>query len=348
MNDQKILVYIDQYQSKALFSSWEALGAAGLLAQQSGAEILGLVLGSGAKLAAEQAFQYGLEQVYYCDDASLADYRPEPYTALVTRLVQELGPAYVIFPTTSRGRELAAMTAIDLGCGVIPDITGLEFQDGSLIITRPVYGGKVLAKVVSDAHPQILTTRSRAFTSPSVDAARRGEVVLLTPVMQEADIVNRVSKHILAEAGVSLGEASVIVAGGRGVANNPALKPPTNLDAKAAEIWRAQQGFKLIADLAEVLGGAVGASRAAVDAGYISYSHQVGQTGKIVAPDLYIACGISGAIQHLAGMRNSKLIVAVNKDANAPVFQVAHYGLVGDLYELLPALTLAFRNHLDK
>jgi electron transfer flavoprotein alpha subunit len=140
----------------------------------------------------------------------------------------------------------------------------------------------------------------------------------------------------------------VIVSGGRGLANNANLTPPAGMDEKQAEIWRAQQGFKLVNELASVLGGAVGASRAAVDAGYVSYDHQVGQTGKVVSPDLYVACGISGAIQHLAGMRTSKVIVAINKDPDAPIFKLARYGVVGDLYAVLPPLIEAFRQHLGK
>ncbi len=151
-----------------------------------------------------------------------------------------------------------------------------------------------------------------------------------------------------AGGGVSLTDANVIVSGGRGVSNNPALTPPAGLDEKQAEIWRAQQGFKLIGELAAVLGGAVGASRAAVDAGYIPYAHQVGQTGKVVSPDLYIACGISGAIQHQAGMRTSKMIVAINKDPEAPIFKLARFGVVGDLYAIVPALTEAFKKRLGK
>jgi len=145
-----------------------------------------------------------------------------------------------------------------------------------------------------------------------------------------------------------LNDAAVIVSGGRGVSSNPNLTPPEDLDEKGAEIWRAQQGFKLVGDLATVLGAAVGASRAAVDAGYIPYDQQVGQTGRVVSPDLYIACGISGAIQHLAGMRTSKVIVAINKDPDAPIFKLARYGVVGDLFQILPPLTEAFRSRLDK
>ena len=161
----------------------------------------------------------------------------------------------------------------------------------------------------------------------------------VNPVMSEADIPTKVESYAAGEAGVSLTDASVIVSGGRGVSNNPNLTPPAGMDEKQAEIWKAQQGFKLIENLAQVLHAAVGASRAAVDAGYIPYPHQVGQTGKVVSPDLYIACGISGAIQHQAGMRTSKVIVAINRDAEAPIFKLARYGVVGDLYAIIPALT---------
>jgi electron transfer flavoprotein alpha subunit len=150
----------------------------------------------------------------------------------------------------------------------------------------------------------------------------------------------------VAEASVNLADSGVVVSGGRGVSNNPSLTPPAGMDEKQAELWRAQQGFALVTELATILGGAVGASRAAVDAGYIPYAHQVGQTGKVVSPDLYIACGISGAIQHLAGMRSAKIVVAINKDSDAPIFKVARYGVVGDLFQILPALSAAFRKKL--
>jgi electron transfer flavoprotein alpha subunit len=152
----------------------------------------------------------------------------------------------------------------------------------------------------------------------------------------------------VAEQALSVSDASVVVSGGRGVSNNPGLTPPADLDERGAEIWRAQQGFKLVGDLAAILGGAVGASRAAVDGGYVPYSHQVGQTGRVIAPDLYIACGISGAIQHIVGIRSAKLVVAINKDAEAPIFKVARYGVVGDLFEIVPALSEAFKQRLGK
>jgi electron transfer flavoprotein alpha subunit len=173
------------------------------------------------------------------------------------------------------------------------------------------------------------------------------------PVEKAVAVVGSPSTEVLgykaSEGGVSLTDAGVIVSGGRGVSNNPKLTPPAEItDEKQKEIWRAQQGFALVRELAQVLGAAVGASRAAVDAGYIPYAHQVGQTGKVVSPDLYIACGISGAIQHLAGMRTSKTIVAINKDAEAPIFRMARFGVVGDLFEVVPALTKAFKARLGK
>jgi electron transfer flavoprotein alpha subunit len=163
-----------------------------------------------------------------------------------------------------------------------------------------------------------------------------------------AEAKTTVEGYSTGEGGVSLTDAGVIVSGGRGTSNNPALTPPGGMDEKAAEIWKAQEGFKLVGELAKSLGGAMGASRAAVDAGYIPYNHQVGQTGKVVSPDLYVACGISGAIQHLAGMRTAKVIVAINKDPDAPIFKVARYGVIGDMHQVVPALTEAFKKKLGK
>jgi electron transfer flavoprotein alpha subunit len=203
----------------------------------------------------------------------------------------------------------------------------------------------VLEKTVCSGKPVLATIRARAFPKPEADASKSGAA---TKVDAKAEALTEVIGYSASESAVNLGDASVIVSGGRGVSNNPALQPPAGLDEKEAELWRAQQGFALITDLANVLGGAVGASRAAVDAGYIPYSHQVGQTGKVVTPDLYIACGISGAIQHLVGMRNAKLVVAINKDSDAPIFKQARYGVIGDLFQIVPALTEAFKKKLGK
>jgi len=335
-----IWVYIDHFKGEALPTSWEALGAAKSL----GATVTGLVLGSGVEGLAKQAFEHGADAVSLSDDAALTDFRPEVFASTIAAADASKADA-IFLPTSTRGRELAAMLAIDLNTGVLVDVTGVELAGDHLVVTRPVYSGKILAKESCSARPQIVTLRGRAFPKPAPSAGKTGEVKKV-PAKPEA--LTAVEGYTASEGGVSLTDAGVIVSGGRGVSNNPSLQPPAGLDEKAAEIWRAQQGFKLVGDLASVLGAAMGASRAAVDAGYIPYSHQVGQTGKVVSPDLYIACGISGAIQHLAGMRTSKVIVAINKDAEAPIFKVARYGVVGDLYAVLPALTAAFKKKLGK
>ncbi len=344
----KIWVYIDQSKGQALPASWEGIGAAKTLAGQLGGGVTALVFGKGVEAIASEAFQYGADEVLLADDASLDDYRAEPYTALLAKLARDSSPEVVLFPTTTRGRELAAMAAIDLDTGVMPDVIALEVKDGSLLATRPIYAGKLLSKVSCRTRPQLVTLRGRVFTKPTADTSRTGTLTRVAPVMGEAEIPTKVESYAAGEAGVSLTDASVIVSGGRGVSNNPALTPPSGMDEKQAEIWRADQGFKLVSDLASVLHAAVGASRAAVDAGYVPYSHQVGQTGKVVSPDLYIACGISGAIQHQAGMRSSKVIVAINRDPEAPIFKLARYGVVGDLYAILPALTEALRKRLGR
>ncbi len=344
----KIWVYIDQFKGEALPTSWEGIGAARSLAGQLGGGVTALVFGKNVEALATEAFQYGADEVLLADDASLDDYRCEPYTALLAKLAHESTPEVILFPTTTRGRELAAMAAIDLNTGVLPDVIALEVKDGSLVATRPIYAGKLLSKVICQTRPQLVTYRGRVFNKPAPDTSHTGTLTKVSPVMAEADIPTRVEAYSAGEAGVSLTDASVIISGGRGVSNNPALTPPAGMDEKQAEIWKAQQGFKLIEDLAQVLHAAVGASRAAVDAGYIPYAHQVGQTGKVVSPDLYIACGISGAIQHQAGMRTSKVIVAINRDPEAPIFKLARYGVFGDLYAIIPALTEAFRKRLGK
>jgi electron transfer flavoprotein alpha subunit len=294
---------------------------------------------------ATAAFEYGADEVLVADDAALTDFSVEPYASTLSALVLSQSPDLVLFPTTARTRELAAMTAVDLDTGVLTDISALEGNEAQLVATRPIYEGKLIEKTVCSGKPVLATIRGRAFPKPEPDASKTG-----TPAKVEvrADALTNVEGYSASESAVNLGDAGVIVSGGRGVSNNPSLQPPAGMDEKQAEQWRAQQGFALITDLANVLGGAVGASRAAVDAGYIPYSHQVGQTGKVVTPDLYIACGISGAIQHLVGMRNAKLVVAINKDSDAPIFKQARYGVVGDLFQIVPALTEAFKKRLGK
>ena len=336
----KTFVYIDHFKGEDQPASWEALG----LAKTFGAATA-LVFGSGVDEVAKAALEYGADEVLLADDAALLDYRAETYAATLTALASSQNPDLILFPTTTRTRELAAMSALDLNSNVITDATAVEINGDRINVTRPIYEAKLFEKVTASTRPQFITLRGRAFPKPEQEEGKTGTI---TKVDAKSDALSTVEGYSVAEVGVSLNDAGVIVSGGRGVSNNPSLQPPAGLDDKQAEIWRAQQGFKLVGDLASVLGGAVGASRAAVDAGYIPYSNQVGQTGKVVAPDLYIASGISGAIQHLAGIRSAKMVVAINKDADAPIFKVARYGVVGDLFQILPALTEAFKKKLGK
>lgn len=345
MND-KVWVYIDQFKGTAHPASWEALGAGLELANALGSDVSALVFGEQSQQVANEAVTYGATEVAYADHATLQEYRPEPYAALLVKLLADSDAEVLLFPTTSRGRELAAMAAMDLNTGSMPDVTALEIENGRILATRPVYAGKVLAKTVCTNNPQIITTRIRAFSKPEPDTSRTGSVNHVLPVLDEDDIQTKVSGYTEGKRGVSLSDAAVIVSGGRGVSNNPSLTPPGGMDEKQAEVWRAQQGFKLIGELAQTLGAAIGASRAAVDAGYIPYENQVGQTGKVVSPDLYIACGISGAIQHQAGMRTSKVIVAINKDPDAPIFKLARFGVAGDLFDIVPVLTKTLQSKL--
>lgn len=346
--DNKIWVYIDHFKGQPMPASWEAVGVARSLANQLGGGVTALVVGSQVGALAQEAIHYGADEVLLADDPELLDYRPEPYTSVLTEAARKASPDVLLFPTTTRGRELAAMAGSDLKAGVLVDVTALEIKDGIIHATRPVYAGKLLSNVVTTTRPQIVTLRARAFPRPQADSSRSGSTSPLAVPFEAASIKTRVTGYARSESGVSLTDANVIVSGGRGVSNNPAVTPPAGLSDKEVEIWRAQEGFKLVAELANVLGGAVGASRAAVDAGYVPYAYQVGQTGKVVSPDLYIACGISGAIQHQAGMRTSKVIVAINKDADAPIFKLARYGVASDLYQILPELSQAFRKRLGK
>jgi len=344
----RVFAYIDHHQGQAVPASWETLGAAQNLAGALGGTVTALVFGQGVEAIAAQAVHHGASEVLLAEDASLAEFRPEPFATLLSDLLRTAGVEALLMPHTSRTREIAAQVAVDLETGVAPDVVAFEVKDGAILATRPIYAGKLFTRVVCrERRPQILTLRSRAFPKPEADPSRSGAITRVA--LPTLSPISEVVGYKEAGGGVSLGDAAVIVSGGRGISNNPSLTPPAEIvDEKAKEVWRAQQGFALIRDLAAVLGAAVGASRAAVDAGYIPYAYQVGQTGKVVSPDLYIACGISGAIQHQAGMRTSKTIVAINRDAEAPIFKLARFGAVGDLFQILPPLTKALKERLGK
>jgi electron transfer flavoprotein alpha subunit len=335
----KTFVYIDHFKGEVQPASWEALGVAKTFGSASA-----VIFGSDLDAIIKAAFDYGADEVLTADDPTLTDYRAEVFASTLSALASSRTADLILFPTTTRTRELAAMTAVDLNTGVLVDLTGLVTEGDKLVATRPIYEGKLNEKIFCSGKPVLATLRARAFPKP----ASSGKSGSATKVDAKTEALTNVEGYSVAENVVNLSDAGVIVSGGRGVSNNPSLTPPAGMDEKQAEVWRAQQGFALVTELALVLGGAVGASRAAVDAGYIPYSNQVGQTGKVVSPDLYIACGISGAIQHIVGMRNAKLIIAVNKDADAPIFKVARYGVVGDLFTIVPELTNAFKKKLGK
>lgn len=343
-----IFVWIETFAGKAVPTSWEALSAGKSLADAAGVPVTAIVFGENAAAVAQEAGQYGAQNAVVCEDATLKDFRLEPYAALLTKLVQDHAPKAVVAVATSRARELLAASAADTDSPMLADALSLNNgADGRLTAVRAAYSGKILSDAaVSVDGTTFITVRSRAFKAQDPAAGASVSVSTTTPVLTEDQIATK-SVSFEAEVGtVNLSDAAIIVSGGRAMANNPATPPAGTANA---EIWKAQDGFEnVIKPLADALGAAVGASRAAVDAGYIPYAHQVGQTGKTVAPDLYIACGISGAIQHQAGMRNSKVIVAINKDGEAPIFKMARFGLVGDLYQIVPAITAEVKKRLGK
>ncbi len=323
-----IWVWVEQKAGQAANVSWEAIGLARRFGDELGEPVTALVFGSDAQAAAKEAIARGADRALACADATLADFRVEPYAALVSKLAASEQPTIILAGATTRGRDVMGAAAVDLEAGLIADVVGAELKDGVVHATRPVYAGKLLSTVMASGTPQMITLRARAFPAPQADAGRSGDVVTVDPAMAEDEIATKVVGFEAAEGAVSLSDAAIIVSGGRGVGG--------------------PEGFAPVRALADALGAALGASRAAVDAGWIPYAHQVGQTGKVVSPDLYIACGISGAIQHQAGMRTSKVIVAINKDAEAPIFKLAHFGVVGDLFKVVPALEAAFKERLGK
>ncbi|MFH1361414.1 MAG: electron transfer flavoprotein subunit alpha/FixB family protein, partial [bacterium] len=306
--------------------AYELLGEAQKLAKDLKTYV-GAVLCGGENIEEEAAhlFAYGADKVYLLHHDELKDYKSLPYTRAVAELLQKEKPEIFLLGATTMGRDLAARLAIRIGAGLTADCTGLDIDKEKKILrqTRPAFGGNIMATIISpNNRPQMATVRPKVFKKSQIPNPKSpdGNVIKFKPVINEEDLVVKLLEIIKDESvKVNLQEAEIIVSGGRG------LGDPKN--------------FKLVEDLAKVLGGAVGASRATVDADWISAHHQVGQTGKTVAPKLYIACGISGKIQHLVGMQGSDTIIAINKDSDAPIFKVATYGIVGDVLEYLPLLT---------
>jgi electron transfer flavoprotein alpha subunit len=306
-----VLVVCEVKDGKLKKVSREALSIGRKLAEAAGGDLAAFANDGGG---ADEAGRYGAKKLYV---AALPDYSTEQYSAAVKQVVDDAKPSIVLLAGSSNGRDLAPRLAAKLNVGVASDVDRLEWSDGKLRARRPVYSGKAFATVDVVGTPAIATTRPNAFPAEEAGGGGAAEVVEVNaPAESKAKLIETKAP----EAGeLSIAEADIIVSGGRG------LKEAAN--------------FSLIRDLAHAIGGAVGASRATVDAGWIDHQHQVGQTGRVVSPNLYIAAGVSGAIQHLAGMTSSKHIVAINKDPEAPIFRVADFGVVGDLFTILPALT---------
>lgn len=315
---KKVLVLTEIKNNKFRNVSFEALTVARQAAE--GGEISAAIFGSGASRFVEEIKKYGPHKVYMVEDEALNVYTMDGYTQALCQLIEEIQADIVLMGHTSIGKDLMPRVTARLDSGLVSDCTGVSVEDGEMVFTRPIYAGKAFQKKVFHQGKVFATLRANNFKM--TEKAVQSDVISYHPAIKDLRTV--VKEIVRKTAGsIDLSEAKVIVSGGRGVKN--------------------AEGFKPLQELAEVLGGAVGASRGACDAGYCDYSMQIGQTGKVVTPNLYIACGISGAIQHLAGMSNSRIIVAINKDPEAPIFQAADYGIVGDLFEVVPLLTEEFK-----
>jgi electron transfer flavoprotein alpha subunit len=318
-----ILTFAEQRDGKLRRASLEVVSEARRLAGALGATVSTVLVGPGSEALAGELAAYGADEVRVFDDAAFGTYATESWARALAQAVADTKASVVLVPFTSMGKDLAPRAAAKAGAGLASDCVALEAKGGRLVARRPMYAGKAYATVEWAGEPQMATLRPNVFPLGTPDPSRKATVVKGS--VDAAARARVTAVRATAQGKVQLTEAQVIVSGGRG------LKGPEN--------------FHLVEGLADALGAAVGASRAVVDAGWVDHQMQVGQTGKTVSPTLYVACGISGAIQHLAGMSSSKYIVAVNKDPDAPIFKVANYGILGDVFEVLPKLAEAARAH---
>ncbi|WP_102274337.1 electron transfer flavoprotein subunit alpha/FixB family protein [Cytobacillus massiliigabonensis] len=320
---RKIIVLGEVRDGSLRNVSFEAIAAAKTASE--GGEVVGVLIGDSVTALSGELIHYGADRVITVEDEKLKQYTPDGYSQALMAVIDAESPEGLILGHTSLGKDLAPKVAAKLNSGLISDVTGLEVAGGNLVFTRPIYSGKAFEKKIVTDGLVFATIRPNNISPLEKDESRTGEASSLSAEIKD---LRTIIKEVVRKAseGVDLSEAKVIIAGGRGV--------------------KSEEGFEPLKELAKVLNGAVGASRGACDADYCDYSLQIGQTGKVVTPDLYIACGISGAIQHLAGMSNSKVIVAINKDPEANIFKVADYGIVGDLFEVVPLLTEEFRKIL--
>jgi electron transfer flavoprotein alpha subunit len=308
--------------------TYEIVSEGRRLADALGQSLTAVVLGSNVKEKAAELAQYGADRVLVAQDPRLEPYTTDAYTVVISQLVKAGEPALLLLGASVQGKDLSGRLSGALGVGMAQDCTAFAIEGGNLVAIRPVYAGKAYVKLsFENSWPQMATSRPNVMKINEPDASRKAEVVDAAFSLDEGALKTKVVSVAKDTSGkVDLTEADKIVSGGRG------MKGPEN--------------YKILEELAEVIGATVGASRSAVDAGWRPHSDQVGQTGKVVSPNLYVACGISGAIQHLAGMSTSKIIVAINKDPDAPIFQKADYGVVGDLFEVVPALTAEVKKYL--
>ena len=322
-----VWVFIESRQGVIADVSYELLGVGRQLADDRGVALCGVLLGNDMRGSCDSLIAGGADIVYLVDDPALDHYREDVYGRVLEHLVREHKPEIVLAGATAIGRSVIPQVATALGAGLTADCTQLAIrrEDGMLLQTRPAFGGNIMATIeCPHSRPQMATVRARVMAPLEPDPGRTGEVIALTLDRELFASAVEVLETVREETDqVNIQEVEVLVAGGRGL--------------------ESEKGFAILRELADELNGALAASRAAVDAGWVSYPHQVGQTGKTVCPKLYIACGISGAIQHAVGMQSAKTIVAINRDEEAPIFDIATYGVVGDLFEIVPALTRKIR-----
>lgn len=318
-----VLIFIEQRGGVAKSVSWQLLGEGKKLADKLEVPLMSIVMGEGVDHLAQEAIYYGADQSYICDAPELRKYRTRPYSRVMLKLIEQVKPEIVLFGATATGRDLAGAIATHLPTGLTADTTELDVEPPPsrlLLASRPAFSEKMMATILCKQYrPQMATARAGVFEALPRDESRQGEIIKIDNEMKEEEIAARVIDFIAESDGINIEEAEIIVAGGRGLGG--------------------AEPFNMLQELADALGGVVGASRAAVDAGWIDHDHQVGQTGYTVRPKLYFAIGISGAVQHTVGMSNSEVIIAINSDPNAPIFQFAHYGIVGDLFKIVPAIT---------
>jgi electron transfer flavoprotein alpha subunit len=323
---QGVMVIAEQRDGELRKISYEVVSEGKRLADKLGQKVTAVLLGANVKDKASKLGHYGADKVIVADDPRLQQYSADAYVPMAADIVKANDPAILILGASVQGKDFAARLAARLGVGMAQDCTAFSVEGGNLVATRPVYAGKAYAKVTfSENRPHMATARPNVMAMNQPDTSKSAEIVNTTCNLDPASLKTKVLDMIKDAGGrVDLTEADKIVSGGRG------MKGP--------------EGYKILEELADLIGASVGASRSAVDSGWRPHSDQVGQTGKVVSPNLYIACGISGAIQHLAGMSTSKVIVAINKDPDAPIFQRADYGVVDDLFKVVPALTKAIKN----